>query len=120
MAGAFVLGFDSAIATSLNMFPQLGLGILKSVQDGNIKEAREYQNKLNKAVEIVTRNGNDRKGRNKSFMTECLILGDWVETMKEAMTILTPVDCGPPRKPLTQLTSAQVKQMAAELKAAAF
>lgn len=57
MAGAFVLGFDSAIATTLNVFPQLGLGILKSVQDGDISQARNLQNKLNKAIEIVTRNG---------------------------------------------------------------
>lgn len=57
MAGAFVLGFNSAIATTLNMFPQLGLDILKSVQDGNVKEAREFQNQLNGAIKIVTKNG---------------------------------------------------------------
>lgn len=58
MAGAFVLGFDSSIATTLNMFPQLGLGILKSVQNGNVGEARHLQNTLNKAIGVVTRNGN--------------------------------------------------------------
>lgn len=102
MAGAFSLGFDSAIATSLNMFPYLGLNILKSVQESNVEEARENQTKLNKAIEIITRNG------------------AWVQTMKEAMTILTPINCGPPREPLTRLTNAQVKQMAAELKDAAY
>lgn len=58
MAGAFVLGFDSAIATTLNVFPQLGLDILKSVQDGNVQKARNLQNKLNNSIEIVTKNGN--------------------------------------------------------------
>lgn len=43
-------------------------------------------------------------------------LGGWVETMKEAMTILTPVNCGPPREPLRALTAAQVKELQEELK----
>lgn len=36
--------------------------------------------------------------------------------MKEAMTILTPINCGPPREPLARLTTAQVKDMTAQLK----
>lgn len=57
MAGAYVLGFDSAIATSLNMFPQLGIDILESIKKGDIQQAREKQDKLNGVIEIVTRNG---------------------------------------------------------------
>lgn len=36
--------------------------------------------------------------------------------MKEAMSILTPISCGPPREPLVRLTTPQVKEMSAELK----
>lgn len=57
MAGAYTLGFDSAIATSLNMFPKLGLDILENVQNGNLKEAKEKQDELNAVISIVTKNG---------------------------------------------------------------
>lgn len=50
---------------------------------------------------------------------EGCFLGGWVETMKEAMSIVTPINCGPPREPLTRLSSRQIKQMEVELKAAA-
>lgn len=36
--------------------------------------------------------------------------------MKEAMAIVTPINCGPPREPLVRLTATQVKEMSAELK----
>lgn len=45
-----------------------------------------------------------------------VFLGAWVETMKEAMSILTPITCGPPRDPLLRLSGKQVKQMETELK----
>lgn len=57
MAGAYTLGFDSAIATSLNMFPKLGLDILENVQKGNLKEAKAKQDELNALISIVTKNG---------------------------------------------------------------
>lgn len=114
MAGAFVLGFDSAIATTLNVFPQLGIEILKSVQDGNVKQAREYQNKLNEAIEVVTRNGGILL--QLFYIFKMLFLGGWVQTMKEAMTILSPINCGPPREPLTRLAANQIAQMQEELK----
>lgn len=57
MAGAFALGFDSVIATSLNMFPQYSLEIMKSVEDNKIETARKKQKELNDIIEIVTRNG---------------------------------------------------------------
>lgn len=117
MAGAFVLGFDSSIATTLNVFPQLGLGILKSVlQDGDVEEAKNQQEKLNRAIEIVTKNGRIVIKICDFYDTIRLFLGGWVETMKEAMSLLTPINCGPPRDPLVRLTPSHIKEMEAELK----
>lgn len=36
--------------------------------------------------------------------------------MKEAMTLLTPIECGPPREPLVRLNQTQITQIATELK----
>lgn len=57
MAGAYTLGFESAIATTLNMFPKLGLEILESVQNSKLKEAKAKQEKLNSLIDIVVKNG---------------------------------------------------------------
>lgn len=57
MAGAYTLGFDSAIATTLNMFPKLGLEILENIQKSKLKEAKEKQDKLNSLIDIVVENG---------------------------------------------------------------
>ncbi|KAK7866729.1 hypothetical protein R5R35_003150 [Gryllus longicercus] len=98
LAGAFVLGFDSAIATTLNMVPDPSLKILAAIKNNSNKDARDQQIKLNELIRIMTRNGG------------------WVATMKVAMNVITPINVGRPRPPLTALTEAQITQMKTELK----
>lgn len=35
----------------------------------------------------------------------CLFVGNWVQTMKVAMVLLTDIDAGPPRAPLKSISS---------------
>jgi len=98
MAGAYALGFDSAIATTFNMFAQHGQQILQAIKDGNVSEGQTTQDELNSAINIITKNGT------------------WVPTMKEAMNLLTPINVGPIRDPLVALTPEQVKQLETEMK----
>ncbi|EFA04261.2 N-acetylneuraminate lyase isoform X2 [Tribolium castaneum] len=98
MAGAFTLGFDSAIATSLNMFPQLGVKILDAVKQSKLNSARETQQLLTKVCSVVTKHG------------------PWVPTMKVAMDLFTPIKVGKAREPLTNITPEQVKEMGATMK----
>lgn len=58
LAGAFVLGFDSAIATTLNMLPGLSQKIQASIRNGDTVEALKQQKKLNCAIKVMTRSGN--------------------------------------------------------------
>ncbi|KAK4885262.1 hypothetical protein RN001_001533 [Aquatica leii] len=102
MAGAYALGFDSAIATTLNIFPQYGQQILQCIKDGNITEAQSKQSDLNSAIGIITKNGT------------------WVPTMKIAMNLLTSLNVGPTREPLKSLTAVEESQMETELKGLSF
>lgn len=56
MLGAYSLGFDSAIATSFNILPQLGINILKEANT-NQKEAVKIQDKLSSAINAITKFG---------------------------------------------------------------
>ncbi|XP_034246070.1 N-acetylneuraminate lyase-like [Thrips palmi] len=85
LAGAFALGFNSAIATSLNVLPGLCARILQDVKTGRVEEARLAQNTLNRAAQAITLNGK------------------WVPAMKAAMKIVTGLDMGPARQPLPSL-----------------
>ncbi|XP_060520137.1 N-acetylneuraminate lyase-like [Cylas formicarius] len=98
MAGAFTQGFDSSIATSLNILPQFGVQILKAVQSSKLEEARKLQDKLTAACKVITKNG------------------AWVPTMKAAMNSLTPINVGPARPPLKNLTSDQIKELETSIK----
>nr|CAD7442280.1 unnamed protein product [Timema bartmani] len=98
LAGAFTLGFDSAIATTLNMFPSYSLNILEAVEKGDTVKAKAEQRKLTAAIFAVTRNGG------------------WVATMKAVMNLLTPINVGEPRPPLVPLTPSQIQEMKEELK----
>ncbi|KAF5308160.1 hypothetical protein FQR65_LT06340 [Abscondita terminalis] len=102
MAGAYALGFDSAIATTLNIFPQYGQQILQSIKDGNIGDAQSKQGDLNAAIAIITKNGT------------------WVPTMKTAMNLLTSLNVGPTREPLKSLTAEEETEMEIELKSLSF
>lgn len=99
LAGAFTLGFDSAIATTLNMLPSPSIKMLAAIKNNRSKEALEEQRKLSAAINVMTRNGG------------------WVATMKAAMNLMTPIDVGPPRPPLTPLTSKEIQQLKQELTA---
>ncbi|XP_048504795.1 N-acetylneuraminate lyase-like isoform X2 [Athalia rosae] len=99
MAGAFTLGIDSVMATTLNMYPDLAIDMLEATKAGEVQKARELQEKLTKFVVAVSK------------------YGSWVATMKVAMALLTEFDCGPPRAPLTPLPKASVSSMKADLRA---
>lgn len=97
LAGAFVQGFDSAIATSLNMFPGPTQRMLSAVKNSNIPAVCAEQRDLTEAINVITRNAS------------------WVVSMKAAMNLVTPIKVGPPRPPLQPLTQAQLKEMEEEL-----
>ncbi|KAG5874038.1 hypothetical protein JTB14_008000 [Gonioctena quinquepunctata] len=93
IAGAAVLGFDSVIATTLNIVPHLALNIIKAVKENKILEARSLQNQLSTACTIITKDG------------------AWVPTMKVGMNLVTPINVGKARPPLDNLTEAQQNEM---------
>lgn len=57
LAGALALGFDSAIATSLNMLPRTNIKILEAMRNSHLSEALQEQRKLSQAINVITRNG---------------------------------------------------------------
>lgn len=57
MLEAYTLGFDSSIATSFNIFPQLGLSIYENVKKGQVEQVRSVQEKLTEAVAAITKHG---------------------------------------------------------------
>lgn len=57
LAGALALGFDSAIATSLNMLPRASIEIVEAMRNNYPKEALQEQRKLSQAINAITRNG---------------------------------------------------------------
>ncbi|KAJ8952243.1 hypothetical protein NQ314_007575 [Rhamnusium bicolor] len=101
LAAAFTLGFDSAIATTLNILPQYSVQILNAINDSNVEEARAIQNKLTAASSVITKNG------------------AWVPTMKVAMNLITPINVGLARPPLQNLTTELSNEMQNSLKAEA-
>lgn len=58
MASAFALGIDSAIASTLNLLPELAVKILESSKSGDTAVARESQEKLSDFVYAVIKYGN--------------------------------------------------------------
>lgn len=51
------MGFDSSIATTLNMLPQYAVGIKKAIKANNVEEARELQKNLSAACSFITQDG---------------------------------------------------------------
>jgi dihydrodipicolinate synthase/N-acetylneuraminate lyase len=43
--------------------------------------------------------------------------GGWVSTMKAAMSLMTPINVGPPRPPLTPLSDQQTEELEKDLRA---
>ncbi|XP_019868861.1 N-acetylneuraminate lyase isoform X2 [Aethina tumida] len=93
LAGALALGFDSAIATSLNIFPQYSVQIMEACKASRLEEAKKTQEKLTAACSIITKNGG------------------WVPTMKVAMNVATPINVGMARAPLKNLTQQHILEM---------
>ncbi|KOC71349.1 N-acetylneuraminate lyase [Habropoda laboriosa] len=91
------LGMDSFITTGVNMLAELTLDTLKEGQTGDNATAREKQDMLTSSVVAISKHG------------------DWVETMKVAMTLLTNINPGPPRTPLKPLSAQTTVSMATEL-----
>jgi Dihydrodipicolinate synthase/N-acetylneuraminate lyase len=57
LVGAFALGCDSAIATSLNMLPSPSFKILAAMRSNLPSEALQEQKKLSDVIRVITRNG---------------------------------------------------------------
>ncbi|XP_029039289.2 N-acetylneuraminate lyase-like [Osmia bicornis bicornis] len=97
ISAACALGMDSVIATGINMLPELLLETFNEGKAGNMLKAKEKQERLTKAVMAISKHGN------------------WVETMKVAMPLLTNIKPGPTRAPLKtlppQITSAIAKDL---------
>ncbi|KAK0182343.1 hypothetical protein PV327_000492 [Microctonus hyperodae] len=99
MSAASVIGIDSFIATSVNIFPHLAIEILNAGKSGNILKARESQEKLSKNIALLSKHG------------------DWVVTQKTAMNLLmTEFNVGPVRFPLCPLSDEAEAIMKKDLK----
>ncbi|XP_071628586.1 LOW QUALITY PROTEIN: N-acetylneuraminate lyase-like [Temnothorax longispinosus] len=94
---ASALGMDSFIVTGINMFPEFILNLLAVCKKRRYIKAKDMQEKLSSAVVAITKHGN------------------WVQTMKVAMALLTDIDVGPPRAPLKSISSEAVAIMTKDL-----
>ncbi|XP_012148358.2 N-acetylneuraminate lyase-like [Megachile rotundata] len=99
---ACALGMDSVIATGINMLPELVFEIFNEMKAGNLLKAKEKQQQLTKAVMVISQHGN------------------WVETMKVAMPLLTNINVGPTRAPLKVLPPQVRTVMAKDLQILGF
>uniref|UniRef100_A0A023F7H9 N-acetylneuraminate lyase n=1 Tax=Triatoma infestans TaxID=30076 RepID=A0A023F7H9_TRIIF len=97
LSAATMLGFDSAIATTLNLWPELLNEIQSNVKSGKIQEAMDGQNELSQKILCITRHGN------------------WVPTMKAAMTLISSLDVGRTRPPLLPFADIEIKQIAIDI-----
>lgn len=111
------MGFDSAIATTLNFLPKLAVNIKKAIKENKVQEARDLQMKLTEACSVITADGKS----NSIFLVKVInwnnfFAGTWVPTMKVAMSLVTDIDPGFARPPLTNLTSKEIEKMKTALK----
>ncbi|KAH0946034.1 hypothetical protein HN011_012023 [Eciton burchellii] len=79
-------GMDSFIITSGNIFPEFIHDLISAGNNGDILKIRKLQERLSNAITVITKQGT------------------WVQTMKEAMNLLTDINVGPPRVPLKPLS----------------
>ncbi|GAB1865400.1 N-acetylneuraminate lyase [Camponotus japonicus] len=80
---ACALGMDSFILLGINMFPELVLDLLDAGISGDMLKARNLQEKLSSAVLAIIKH--DAR----------------MQAIKIAMSLLTDINVGPPRAPLT-------------------
>ncbi|XP_012343211.1 N-acetylneuraminate lyase-like [Apis florea] len=91
------VGIDSFITTSSNMLPEFMIDSLREGLAGNVMKARDTQQRLTNVVLAISKYGN------------------WVSTMKVAMSLLTDINPGPPRAPLESLSTETVSSMIKDL-----
>ncbi|KAJ6649814.1 N-acetylneuraminate lyase [Pseudolycoriella hygida] len=85
LAAGLVLGFDSAILTTLNICPEHAVNIYDSISNYKLREAQESQAKLNQRIWDIT---------NKGQL-------DWIESMKTEFNKVNNNEFGPCRKTIT-------------------
>jgi len=91
LTAALALGFDSAIMTTLNIFPELSFEIVEHMRNNKVQDALATQVKLNKRIFEICPRGDD-----------------WVETMKtEFNKANTTFKAGPCRKPFMNIVKKQ-------------
>ncbi|KAL0270481.1 UNVERIFIED_CONTAM: hypothetical protein PYX00_007878 [Menopon gallinae] len=94
---AFAMGFDSVIGTTLNMMAPVNLAIRDAVLRGDIESALKTQRILTSAVRSITK------------------YGTWVGTMKSAMNMISPINVGPVREPLSSIPESETCTLCEEL-----
>lgn len=57
MSAAYLLGMDSFIVTSINMFPELILDLIAACKKGDTSRANDMQEKLSNAVIAIIKHG---------------------------------------------------------------
>lgn len=93
---ALELGAAGAVAGSANVFPRETVMIYKCFQEGDFTESKKHQGNID-------------------LLTRTMSLGTYPSPVKEALTMIGR-DCGPVRRPLVPLTSAERAQVKASLK----
>ncbi|KAI4480549.1 hypothetical protein M0804_010102 [Polistes exclamans] len=93
-----VLGIDSFIVTSINLFPKHISKLVHANEFSDLPDIRKMQEKIISAIDAIT------------------TFGDWIQSMKIAMQIISPIDVGPPRLPLLPLPSKCYKWIEEALK----
>ena len=71
MRSSLVIGADGAIGTTYNIVPKVAVKIFDSFQNGDLKTALEYQNKLNAFIQVMYGFVN---GRGLGYWKACLSL----------------------------------------------
>ncbi|KAL1512715.1 hypothetical protein ABEB36_002258 [Hypothenemus hampei] len=90
---AFALGFNSAIATSMNVFPRYSTGMLEAIKQNQLEIARTLQQNLTNVMNIVTKHGSKVAG------------------MKLAMNLFTPINVGLARPPLQNPSPYRIEEI---------
>ncbi|XP_046971336.1 N-acetylneuraminate lyase-like isoform X2 [Vanessa cardui] len=99
LAPAALLGINSGIGTTFNLFPRLAQDILAAIERADLVKARALQEKLSLAVEAHT------------------VEGAWVPIMKAGMEIVTGIKVGPPALPQRPISEDAKKRIATKLHA---
>ncbi|XP_076268738.1 N-acetylneuraminate lyase-like isoform X2 [Rhynchophorus ferrugineus] len=94
---AFALGFDSAIATSMNVLPRYSIEMLQSVKESNLEKAKSLQQNLTRFVDTLKKYGSKVSG------------------MKLAMNLFTPINVGLARPPLQNVNPSKIGEIKSNL-----